>query len=348
MIDKAIRATAIGASDIACILGMNPFRDAFSVWAEKTGQIDSPEPNKRMRKGKYMEEAVAHWFSDVHGVPVVWFDSTVRHASRTFQCASPDAFELDGDGARSGVVEVKIVGWDQRWGWGEPGGSKIPDHYALQCQWLCSTTDLPYASVAAQIGDDLSVYRVDRDPDIEATLLDVGRRWWHEHIELGKAPEIGDTAAAAAYLKKRFPKNTDVVRCATEEETALILRYRSLCEAWDAVNHDCQVAENRLKEIIGEDAGLISGDLRVTYKKCKDSEGVDFAKLGVEVLSGPDYQWLAEQLLSRLPKADRELLLKDCAKRSPVWRDEMKARFYGILKAGSRRINRSWDRTHKT
>ena len=62
MIDHAVRARGIGGSEIAAILGLDPRRDAYSVWAEKLGLVRRKPPHERMEAGKFLEQGIAHWY----------------------------------------------------------------------------------------------------------------------------------------------------------------------------------------------------------------------------------------------------------------------------------------------
>ena len=35
----ALRSTTIGGSDAAAILGLNPYKSPYALWAEKTGKV---------------------------------------------------------------------------------------------------------------------------------------------------------------------------------------------------------------------------------------------------------------------------------------------------------------------
>lgn len=291
MIDHELRSKGIGASEVAALLGLDPRRDAFSIWARKLNLIDEPESNIRMRKGRYFEQGIVRWFSDETELSTEWWDQTMQHPTRTWQVATPDAFilerqEVEGGGSamrRIAGVDAKLIAHDQRDHWGDSGTVNVPDHYAIQCQWTCSALDYPYWDIAAAIGDELRVYRIHRDADIEAVLLETVERFWTENIIGRTQPPIGATQAAKDYIKKRFPKNVQPLRVATPEEVDLMIVYKDARERWDRMEKEYDPIENRIKMAIGEAEGLIHGPWRITFKKDADSMGTDWRAVAHEL-----------------------------------------------------------------
>ena len=53
---------SLGGSDVGAVLGMNPYRSPYSVWAEKTGRLPPKEDNEAMRQGRDLENYVAERF----------------------------------------------------------------------------------------------------------------------------------------------------------------------------------------------------------------------------------------------------------------------------------------------
>ena len=53
------RRSAIGGSDAAAIIGLNPYSSPYSVWADKTGRLPDKPDNEAMRLGRDLEEYVS-------------------------------------------------------------------------------------------------------------------------------------------------------------------------------------------------------------------------------------------------------------------------------------------------
>jgi predicted phage-related endonuclease len=251
-IDHAVRSKGIGASEIAAVVGIDHRRSAFDVYAEKVGLLRRSPPTARMRWGKRLERVIADCYAEETGRTIVWHDSTLQHPDRPWQVYTPDAFvvnvltgqEITGlvasegtattsaiFGGAIGGLDCKNTAYDQWEQWGPTETDIVPDSVALQCQWSCSAADLPWWDVAALMGgNDLRIYRVHRDAQIEEILLETGRQFWEKNVLEGVAPAIESTDSAREYLRQRYPRNVDLIREATVAEQLLIAEYRRVNE----------------------------------------------------------------------------------------------------------------------
>src|SRR5690349_5812461 len=64
------RAPFIGASEVSALLGRHPFVRASRLALEKNNGASRPE-TPAMRRGRYLEAAVANMWSDDHGLALV-------------------------------------------------------------------------------------------------------------------------------------------------------------------------------------------------------------------------------------------------------------------------------------
>ena len=280
MINVELRAQGIGGSDVAAIVGLDPRRDAFAVYADKLGLVERSEPNARMKWGKRLERVIVDAYSEETGRSTIWIDETRRNPAREWQVYTPDAMCT----AMLRGIDAKNVSFDQAAKWGEIGSDLVPDSIALQCQWYCSSADIPVWDVAALFGgNDLRIYTVNRDPEIEAALLEEAENFWKNHVLARVPPPIGSSATAAEYIRKRFPRNTEAVRFATPEEVELLGRYRAAREAADAADEAKTSVENEVKLAIGDAEGIMAGASKVTYKRAKDTVGPDWQALAMEL-----------------------------------------------------------------
>lgn len=299
MIDQEIRSKGVGGSEVAAICGMDERRDAFAVYADKLGLVERPEPTKRMRWGKLLERAIIDGYGEETGLTTCWADKTMANSERHWQVYTPDAFvwnENDtsfSEASRIGGVDAKNVSFDQMSKWGERGTDIVPDSIALQCQWYCSAADLPFWDVAALFGgNDLRIYRIYRDPEVEAIILDAAESFWTNHVIARVPPIIGCSQTAKDYLKQRFPTSTQDMRHADFAELELLARLKQAKEDFDDAETVKETLENEVKLRIGETDGLLlPGKGKVTWLKNKDTMGTDWETLGKLYLAQyPDHQ----------------------------------------------------------
>jgi predicted phage-related endonuclease len=239
-----------------------------------------------MNAGHYFEQGVARWYADTTHQQVCWSDETMIHPNREWQIYSVDAFVgVDGPYEPwAGLLDCKTVAVDQQSKWGEPGTDDVPDHIRLQMAWYMSATDLPWADVAALVGgNDLRIYRINRDAEIEAVILEEGYKFWHENVLARVPPPAGPSPATVEALKQMYPRHVSNIRFATPEEGELLDQLRITGEEWDGVNNRYLAVENQIKAAIGEAEGLIHGAAKVTWRREKDSTGADWSAIAHEL-----------------------------------------------------------------
>jgi putative phage-type endonuclease len=88
----AERRTGIGGSDVAAILGLNPWASPYTVWADKLELLPEREDNEAMRQGRDFEPYVAARFCEVTGKKVRRVNRILRHPVHTFMLANIDRF----------------------------------------------------------------------------------------------------------------------------------------------------------------------------------------------------------------------------------------------------------------
>lgn len=136
-----LRARGIGGSEVGTICGVNPWESPYTLWAKKTGRIESQIPqNEAMEWGTRLEAVVIDKFADEHPeLRIIRNIGTWACNEREWQIANPDAlYERDGV---LGLIEVKTARYEDAWVDG------VPAHYATQVQWYLQTLGLSHAYV---------------------------------------------------------------------------------------------------------------------------------------------------------------------------------------------------------
>jgi RNase P/RNase MRP subunit POP5 len=189
-----------GASDIAAIIGVDPFRTPLDVWASATGRA-APLPSMAMEAGNDHEAAVIAGYRrrvTRHGL-VEHVEhpgpGTLLSPRDSRRGATPDAIARH---ARYGpiVVEAKYVGSGGAHAWGpeDAGADGLPEHVLCQVHWQTLTVRevygwaAPVAHVAADIGTDRRVYEVEIDEALLEALLEAFGPWWAAHVDVDEAP----------------------------------------------------------------------------------------------------------------------------------------------------------------
>jgi putative phage-type endonuclease len=162
-------ARKIGSSDAAVAAGVDPWREAFGWWQERTGRADPPEESVAMRVGTYMEPLLREMAAEALGVEVFGPVEITDCAWAPWATANLDAHVIE-DG-RMVPVELKTASAYVADKWGESGSDEIPINYVMQVTHQMAVVDASHAYVAALIGNgDFRWFRLERSADLVERL----------------------------------------------------------------------------------------------------------------------------------------------------------------------------------
>ena len=170
------RATYIGGSDAATILGVSPWQTRYQLWVRKTGLISEqtdPAKEKIFARGKRLEPVILQMFEDETGLHV-------DHRNRRFQDAEYPflAAEIDGETGEENI-DAKTAQPFARHLWGESGSDEIPIYYTAQFMHGLMVTGRDFCHVAAMIGlDDFRIFKIQRDDDLIALIREKELEFW--------------------------------------------------------------------------------------------------------------------------------------------------------------------------
>jgi putative phage-type endonuclease len=263
------RRSGVGGSDVAAILGLDPKRSPFDVWLEKRGDAPAFVQNNRTRWGTRLQKAIADGYGEETGRQVRWLDTGMRHPERGFHTGHPDAICIPHQEDRA--LEVKNAGADQLHRWGPRGTDEVPERAYFQGLWympLLQVTRIDFAVLFG--GNDLGIYTVARDEDLEGTVIERVEKFWRDHVLANAPPEISATNTAKEYLRSRFPRHLEPLRLATEDEMLIAKMYHAANVNAERMEKRAEDLKMRLKLSIGEAAGLQGDGWQITYKASKN------------------------------------------------------------------------------
>lgn len=208
------RAESIGGSDIAPILNLSPFKSCLTLWYEKAGALEQPEPTTRMLLGNYLEEGIIRAWADLNPNLKVHYSSLTFASTENERFhANPDAIIEDSLGNLS-ILEIKHTGsyWTQ-----------LPEHYRYQVMWYQFVTGLKNpAMVVAVTGGDLREFVVEWDETLMESIVGAVNAFLGL-LSLGEPPDHDGSDSTYQTIRDLSPDIEDVayeLQCATELITA--------------------------------------------------------------------------------------------------------------------------------
>jgi len=262
---QAERASCLGGTDVAAILGMHPYRTQFEVWLEKTGQAPPFEGNDATEMGSGLEPYIAAKYERETKSRLVK-GGFVRHREVPHFGGHPDYINPSLDLG----VECKLVGARSRHRFSDPGpDQRIPEEYYCQIQWYMMLTGYDDWDLVAQLEfqKKLGIYRFRYDSELMIKAQDICDEWWQKYVIGGLQPPLAGTKSATSYLAKKYPtvSGKEIVaapRNAYETMTTL----RNVEDTKEAVDAQYEALRNEVRSIIGSDLGIKGPGFVATWK----------------------------------------------------------------------------------
>ncbi|CAB4142482.1 COG5377 Phage-related protein, predicted endonuclease [uncultured Caudovirales phage] len=153
----------IGGSDVSAVMDLNPWKSAYTLWAEKSGKAwqDLPAPTMPMKMGTAFEPVIRQLFAEANQ------DWLKIHETGTWASIEEPRSVANVDGiiewedGSLGILEIKFS--RQYW-------DKLPEYYNLQVQHYLSVLGLKRAIVVAVAGGDWKEFEVIRDDSLIDTM----------------------------------------------------------------------------------------------------------------------------------------------------------------------------------
>jgi putative phage-type endonuclease len=245
------RRQYIGASDISAIAGLNPYRDAFDVLNAKLGFAEERPAADivRLDLGHLLEPVIRALYVEDQQVTLAPC-GTVSHPTEAWAGCTLDS-KITGE--RRGL-EIKAVGFRTRLDWDPREEDGIPHYVRCQAAWQMWCVDLEEVDVAALLcSTEFKIWRVTRDKDLEARLIDIGRRFHVENILEQRAPVMTAGDGVRTYLDGKYPpKPAPVVVPADDMVTSMILARKAFGDARDAAAQGHEETTNQILQWLGD------------------------------------------------------------------------------------------------
>jgi putative phage-type endonuclease len=242
----------IGGSDIAAIVGYNPFKNITDIYYDKTNKMQG-KTNKAIQLGENLEEHLVNIAAARLG------DEPIHNLVFTneWRRAQVDAWLPN----RQEVLEAKVVGiFNPRFKpseWGPEDTTQVPPYYYLQVMWQIYLSNAKGGNLVALIGSGIGyrLYTIPRDDDLISELERHASDFWNNHVLLGVPPSQPASLDTYKSLPRERLKRVEI-------DTSLVDDYLQVMEAAAEIDR----RKDEVKALILQSMG----DAEVGYSESGD------------------------------------------------------------------------------
>lgn len=211
------RSSYLGATDIAAVAGVSPYRTPFEVYLEKIGELDpaareTDVDRDRKERGHRFEDVALDWYAEANGIAIERVRRDIVHREFPFIVVHPDARVRPWRPALT-LIEAKTG--PRRW-------DALPQHVEAQVQMQMAATGAERAVVALQTFDGPPYpYEVERNPELIGALTELAVAFWHRVLHRS-APPVDPSPAANRFLDRMWRDGPPMT--ADADQRALLAR----------------------------------------------------------------------------------------------------------------------------
>jgi putative phage-type endonuclease len=263
-----MRKGGITATGITAINGTSPYKTAYRLWAELTGQVGEQQVGAAAQRGQLLEQAVADYYTAETGKKLRKSNGIVRLKEHSWAMASLDR-TIVGD--TDGLVEIK-TSTSSRWQL-----YPVPPEYVDQVQWQMFITGASYCDVAVLLsGLVFRIERVEADPIYQTLLFDKAVAFLDLVKTKTPPPLTGNDSDTLAEVKPQSSNTYAKADPQLDHIARLYIEAKAEAEAADAALKEMAIA---IKEAIGEGEGVKGHGWLATWKQNKSSVKVDWESI---------------------------------------------------------------------
>lgn len=200
------REQGIGSSEVATILGLNPWETPYQLWRRKKGLDKGKSETFAMKAGHYLEDAVSMFWHDETGRDIIKRsagDWLMVNTEKPFMRVSPDrTYWLSGmphNNANKGILECKTTQM-------RVDPDDLPKYWFCQVQYQLGVAEYEQGSLAwLSQGREFGYKDISLVPDFFAWICEEVTKFWIDNVQGNIEPE----AQSVEDLLLRYNRHTD-------------------------------------------------------------------------------------------------------------------------------------------
>ena len=276
-----VRRQGIGSSDAAAAVGLNPYKSQLQLWMEKTGRdgalpvVDPNDDQSPMYWGTLLEPIVAAHYTRRSGHRVRRVNAVLQHPEHSWMLANIDREVVGASDVQ--ILECKTAGIHGARLWRDG----VPEYVQLQVMHQLAVTGKQAADVAVLLGgQELQVFRIERDDTLIAQLVALEQQFWG-YVERDQQPPADGSASAELALRCLYPRDSGTtLDFSTDLEMSGVfsdlLAVREVITTQTAL--ETQVKQ-RIQQRMGEATRAVFEIGEVSWKRSKDGTSLDTTQL---------------------------------------------------------------------
>lgn len=249
----------IGGSEAGSVIGLNPYKGAYTLWAEKTGKIPEFEGNLTTEVGSYLEEFVAQLFTRETGKNVRRKNRILANDKYPFAFADVDRMVV-GEKALLEIKTTNSIPTIKR-----IRNKEYPEQWYAQMTHYLAVSGLEKAYLAVLIEcRDFKIFELERDEAEISALMGEEEKFWGM-VQTNTPPPADGLKSTSDTLSALYPEsNSDNVNLYSYQTE--LARYMELSEQIKSLEAAKEEAANKVKAFLGEAGNGESDRYKVSWK----------------------------------------------------------------------------------
>ena len=276
-----VRRQGIGSSDAAAAVGLNPYKSQLQLWMEKTGRdgalpvVDPSDEQSPMYWGTLLEPIVAAHYTRRSGHRVRRVNAVLQHPEHSWMLANIDREVVGASDVQ--ILECKTAGIHGARLWRDG----VPEYVQLQVMHQLAVTGKQAADVAVLLGgQELQVFRIERDDTLIAQLVALEQQFWG-YVERDQQPPADGSASAELALRCLYPRDSGTtLDFSSDLEMSGVfsdlLAVREVITTQTALESQLK---QRIQQRMGEATRAVFEIGEVSWKRSKDGTSLDTTQL---------------------------------------------------------------------
>ena len=276
-----VRRQGIGSSDAAAAVGLNPYKSQLQLWMEKTGRdgalpvVDPNDDQSPMYWGTLLEPIVAAHYTRRSGHRVRRVNAVLQHPEHSWMLANIDREVVGASDVQ--ILECKTAGIHGARLWRDG----VPEYVQLQVMHQLAVTGKQAADVAVLLGgQELQVFRIERDDTLIAQLVALEQQFWG-YVERDQEPPADGSASAELALRCLYPRDSGTtLDFSSDLEMSGVfsdlLAVREVVTTQTALESQLK---QRIQQRMGEATRAVFEIGEVSWKRSKDGTSLDTTQL---------------------------------------------------------------------